>query len=447
MDENKSSYLEKRTEAVMKKDDNGYVFVFQRAKLLMQNPLELQLIHEVDDALQKHIDVTEDEVQVRVILPASFFAFSKANNKNLIGRWLSSYQIVKKIRNHELTRLQLVVCPENIVFDPSLAPYFLHYGVKDSLPPYEEIQDQLFQETKATIATLVDGQYTFEQYLLYYKTLKLSKESQSIVTAETWDELGLLIQSQIDALESEEKTFVHIPEKKWKIERYTLWGTVIAIVPLLFFTIYTLFFSHPRQEAYVESGESFLKQKYSEVIDRLENYNPKSMPYVVQYELAKSYVTYEPLKGVARKNVENAITLQTDSQYLLYWIYIGRGMTEDAIDLARIMEDRELIMYGLVNQKEEIKLDDKLSGEERESRIKEVDNELTQYEKEKKELDKQMKEVEEQKNQDQQNVVEPEAKPTVTEGEKKEPASEGKEESKESSEKSSEEKEKEKSKE
>ncbi|MGE7768403.1 type VII secretion protein EssB [Peribacillus sp. NPDC096540] len=434
MDENKSSYLEKQTEAVMKKDDNGYVFVFQRAKLLMQNPLELQLIHEVDDALQKHIEVTEDEVQVRVIPPAPFFAFSKANNKNLIGRWLSSYQIVKKIRNHELTRLQLVVCPENIVFDPSLTPYFLHYGVQNSLPPYEKIQDQLFQETKATIATLVDEQYTFEQYLLYYKTLKLSKESQSIVTTETWDELALLIQSQIDALESEEKTFVHIPEKKWKIERYTLWGTMIAIVPLLFFTLYTLFFSHPRQEAYVESGESFLKQKYSEVIDRLENYNPKSMPYVVQYELAKSYVTYEPLDDVRKKNVENAITLQTDSQYLLYWIYIGRGMSEDAIDLARIMEDRELIMYGLVNQKEQIKLDDKLSGEERETRIKEVDNELTQYRKEKEELDKQMEEVEEQKN------------PAVTEEEKKEPASEEKEESKESSKKSTEEKEKEKEK-
>ncbi|MBR8645918.1 hypothetical protein KEH51_23935 [[Brevibacterium] frigoritolerans] len=48
------------------------------------------------------------------------------------------------------------------------------------------------------------------------------------------------------------------------------------------------------------------KQKYSEVIDRLENYDPKKMPYVVQYELAKSYVTYEPL-GDSQENVENAI--------------------------------------------------------------------------------------------------------------------------------------------
>ncbi|AMM91486.1 hypothetical protein UP17_01835 [Peribacillus simplex] len=430
-------YLEKKTEAAMVKDDNGYLFVFQRAKLSMQDPLELQLIHEADDALQKHIEVTEDEVQIRVNPPASFFVFSKAKNRNLLGRWVSSYQIVKKIRNHELTRLQLVVCPENIVFDPSLTPYFLHYGVKDSMPPCEHNHDELFQETKATISALVDGQYTFEEYLLYYKTLKLSKESKSILAAGTWDELSTVVQKRIDALEEEEKAFVHIPEKKWRMGRYTLLGTMIVLVPLMFFTIYTLFFSQPRQDAYVESGESFLKQKYSEVIDRLENYDPKNMPYVVQYELAKSYVTYEPLEGVAKKNVENAITLQTDSQYLLYWIYIGRGMNEDAIDLARIMEDRELIMYGLVNQKEQIKLDDKLSGEEKETQIKEVDTELSQYRKEKEELDKQMEENGEQQEQNQpatnsnaEDKGEAEAKPAV------------KEEGKDSSKKSIEEKEK-----
>ncbi|MBT2668064.1 type VII secretion protein EssB [Bacillus sp. ISL-4] len=440
MDEKKSSYLEKKTEAAMMKDDKGHSFVFQRAKLSMQDPLELQLIHEADDALQKHIEVTEDEVQIRVNPPASFFVFSKAKDKNPLSRWLSSYQILKKIRNHELSRLQLVVCPENIVFDSSLAPYFLHYGVKDSLPPYEHDQDELFKETKATISALVDGQYTFEEYLLYHKTLKLSNESQSILASGTWDELSTLIQTRIEALEKEEKAFVHIPEKKWKTGRYTLWGTVIVLVPLLLFTIYTLFFSQPKQEAYVESGESFLKQKYSEVIDRLENYDPKKMPYVVQYELAKSYVTYEPLEGVARKNVENAITLQTDSQYLLYWIYIGRGMSEDAIDLARIMEDRELIMYGLVNQKEQLKLDDKLSGEEKETQIKEIDTELSEYEKEIKELQKQMEEQEDQNQPATESNIEDkgaaEAKPAVKEKAEKESAS------KDSSNKSSEEKEK-----
>ena len=71
-------------------------------------------------------------------------------------------------------------------------------------------------------------------------------------------------------------------------------------------------------------------------------------------------------------------------------------MNEDAIDLARIMEDRELITYGLLNQKEQIKLDDNLSGEEKETQIKEIDTELSQYEKEIKELQKQMEEQQDQ---------------------------------------------------
>ncbi|WP_285769087.1 type VII secretion protein EssB [Peribacillus sp. SI8-4] len=435
MDELNSSYLEKKIAAHMVKDESGYLFVFQRAKLAMQDPLELQLIHEADDALQRYIEVTEDEVQIRVNPPASFFVFSRLKDKNVISKWLSAYQVMKKIRNHQLTRLMLAVCPENIVFDSSLSPYFLHYGVRESLLPYEQDQDLLFQETKAMISALVDGQHSFEEYLNYNQTLKLSSEAQSILAAANWDELSTVIRSRIDVLEKEDNAFVHIPEKKWKTVRYTLMGTMIALVPLLFFTIYTLFISQPRHTAYVESGESFLKQKYSEVIDRLENYDPKNMPYVVQYELARSYVTYEPLEAAGRKNVENAITLQTDSQYLLYWIYIGRGENEDAIDLARIMEDRELIMYGLINQRERIKLDDKLSGEEKEKRLKEVDTELNQYEKEKEELDKRLDEEKEQ-NLEKANA-ETEAKPAVKEaGEKNESkdsknASEEKEKSKE----------------
>ncbi|MBR8645920.1 hypothetical protein KEH51_23945 [[Brevibacterium] frigoritolerans] len=40
--------------------------------------------------------------------------------------------------------------------------------------------------------------------------------------------------------------------------------------------------------------------------------------------------------------------------------------------MARIMEDRELIMYGLVNQKEQIKLDDSLSGKKRKRKLKKL---------------------------------------------------------------------------
>ena len=84
------------------------------------------------------------------------------------------------------------------------------------------------------------------------------------------------------------------------------------------------------------------------------------MPYVVLYELAYSSVTNERLDEEQKKNVLSNITFQTDADYLMYWIYIDRGEAENAVDIARSMEDGELITYGLLKRREEVKADQKL---------------------------------------------------------------------------------------
>jgi uncharacterized membrane protein YukC len=146
----------------------------------------------------------------------------------------------------------------------------------------------------------------------------------------------------------------------------------------------------------------------------LENYPPEKMPYVVQYELASSYVMTESLNEEQRKVVLNNITLKTDPQYLLYWIYIGRGRSEDALELARAMEDRELIMYGLLKYREEIKADEELSGEEKQKKIEAIDKEIEEYERERKEQEKQLKEQKEETSQQQTPVQHPAASPPAS---------------------------------
>ena len=66
--------------------------------------------------------------------------------------------------------------------------------------------------------------------------------------------------------------------------------------------------------------------------------------------------------------------------YLSYWIYIGRGEAEKAIDLARLMEDGEIITYGLLKRREEIQAESNLTGEEKEQIFKEIDDEVEEYE-------------------------------------------------------------------
>lgn len=408
MDEIKTSYLEKRIEAAITKDD-GYAFVFQRARLKLQDPLELQLLHEIDGILQKEMKVTDDEVKITIKPPASFFSCKKIKKKKELPRWIFAHQLMKKIENHDLGRLNLVICPENIVVDSSLTPYFLHYGVKESLPPYQREDERLLQEAKATVSEIVDGQHSFDQYFQYHQTLKLSNTVQEIFAANSMDEISKVIESKIQDLEKQEKTFIHMPLKKWKIQRYALLGAVVLLIPAIIYTFYSLLFGQPKQDAYVNSGQVFLEKKYSEVINQLENYDPEDMPYVVQYELAYSYIVNEDLGEVQRKNIENELTLQSDSQYFLYWIYIGRGMNQEALDIARSLEHKDLIVYGLIKYVEEIKADDQLSGEEKEQELEKVEEEIKEYRRERDEMKKQLEEEQQEQSSttDGQSATEP----------------------------------------
>jgi type VII secretion protein EssB len=399
--EEKKTYLETQIDAVMTKDKH-YTIVFQRAKLRMQHPLELQIIKEIDPYLLRDIGVSEDEVKITITPPASFFPFSAVRKKSLLSRLRAAYQLVTKVKNHSLCRFILIVCPENLVFDHGLEPFFLHVGIKESLPPYEPDEARLLQEVKATVLALTDGQHRFEEYMKFHETLKCSDIAKEILQAEHLEALLSILERWMDEEESKERTSVHIPKRKWSVQRYIFFSTVGLLIPAVIYTFYSFFFLQPKQEAYVQSAELFLQNKYSDVITTLENYPPEKMPYVVQYELASSYVMTESLTEEQRKVVLNNITLKTDPQYLLYWIYIGRGRSEDALELARAMEDRELIVYSLLKYREEIKADEELSGEEKQQKLEEIDREIEEYEKEREEQEKQLKEEQQEEPSQQQ---------------------------------------------
>ncbi|PLT31470.1 type VII secretion protein EssB [Peribacillus deserti] len=408
MEGKKTSYLEEQTEAAIT-HDGGHVFVFQRSKVKLHDHLEISFLEESAVPLKKEIEVTEDEVIVKVKAPPEFLTFTDLRKKNKQARLIFAHQLVKKVSSHEWPRLNLIVSPENIVADPSLTPYFLHYGVKESIPPYEKEPERILKEVKAAVAAAADGQYTFNEYLHYHQTLKLSNLSKDIMAQESYEELLSLLESSINGLEKQESTYAHIPQRKWNINRYSLIGAAILLIPAIIYLFYTILVVQPKQEAYVKSGELFLEGKYSEVIEELDKYNPEDMPYVVQYELASSYVTNENLDDAQRDAVNNLITLQTDPQYFLYWIYIGRGMNEEAVDIARSLEFRDSIIYGLLKYKEDVKANDKLSGEEKQKELDAIEQEVKEYKQdieEQKKLEEESKMEEESQAATQQEAVE-----------------------------------------
>ncbi|MBZ5216024.1 type VII secretion protein EssB [Bacillus sp. PK6-013] len=378
MAEKKKTYLEDQLEAVMTKEDGSYIFRFQREKINLVNGLEANVIKEVDPSFNKETVMTDDEVQILIQPPSEYKEFRYIKGKNKKSKWLFAYQLVKAVEEHSIKRLHLIAAPENIVFDKGLTPKFLHYGVKESIPPYEDDEERLFNEVKAAAALAVDGQFTFEEYLKYSETIKFSDQVKDIITSGTYGDLKAVIQKKIDELDAEEKTLVHLPKKKWKIQRYIGLGLILCLIPAVLFSFYSLFFAQPKQQAFIESNRYFLNKQYSKVISTLDKYDAGEMPDSVQYQLAYSYVLVESaLKELDwQEDALKSLTLQVDPNNFLYWIQIGRGDNKGALETGRKLENDLQIIYAITKYMSEIKADDQMSSDEREKLLEPLQKEF-----------------------------------------------------------------------
>ncbi|MGN1386072.1 MAG: type VII secretion protein EssB, partial [Bacillus sp. (in: firmicutes)] len=225
----------------------------------------------------------------------------------------------------------------------------------------------------------IEGKYSFEEYMRFSDTLKIGEEAKQIMQAASFDEVSDYSESKIRSIEENEKTLITVSNKRWNLQRYTLIGLIVCFIPALIYTIYSFAFMIPKQEAYVDSNQAFLERNYSEVITLLEEYNPETMPYVVLYQLASSYVASESLNDEQKQTIVNSLTLQADQQYFYYWIYIGRGMSDQALTIARTFGDPSLIVYALYNYEEELKRNTKLKAEEKQELLDEITLELDEY--------------------------------------------------------------------
>ncbi|MGM9927661.1 MAG: type VII secretion protein EssB [Bacillus sp. (in: firmicutes)] len=375
----RESYLKERLNVVITKENHIMAYHFQRARLKLNNCLEIQPLKENETSIEKKIQVTEDEVTIEFVIPPAFFSFFAIQERKEKEKWLFAYQLTKKVINHSLKRFIPVICPDNMVFDTSYTPYLLHYGVKDSLIPFDYEEEQILLELKATICTAIEGKYNFEEYMRFSDTLKIGEEAKQIMQAASFDEISDCLENKIRSIEENEKTLITVSNKRWNLQRYTLIGFIVCFIPALIYIIYSFAFMIPKQEAYVESNQAFLERNYSEVITLLEEYDPETMPYVVLYQLASSYVASVALNDEQKQTIVNSLTLQADQQYFYYWIYIGRGMSDQALMIARTFGDPSLIVYALYNYEEELKRNTKLKAEEKQELLDEITLELDEY--------------------------------------------------------------------
>lgn len=423
MSKKTSSYFESLVDTEVLREEKHVTLAFHRERIGLKSQAVIEFLREAEPAIRKEIRVTEDELIIQATIPPTFHPFESLGKEDLKTRWIFAHQLIEKVENHPHERLTVVVCPENIVHNAGMKPFFIHYGVIDGLPPAEQDPNRVWLETKASVAAAVDGSKTFDEYIKYADALNLNATESAILSAADPQELKAYCQGQIEWLDQQEKLYIQMPKKKWKTWQMTTFALGIILIPAFIFMFHYFIYKKPMNEAYLASHQQFLNHRYSEVVTVLEPQSVKKMPYVVLYEAAYAYVTNERLDEEQKRNVLANITLQTDADYLKYWIYIGRAEAEKAVDLARSMEDGELLVYGLLKRREEIQAEKDLTGEEKQRLLEEIDHEVEEYEK----LMEQEAEMQQQLEADQEKPAEAD-KPEVKQPAKEEesPASKDK---------------------
>lgn len=274
--------------------------------------------------------------------------------------------------------------PENIYYDYNLIPSIAYRGIKEQMPPTEMNDVFLLRNLKSYIISLFQTQYNFTD--LYEGNLENITGNEFIMhikNAETSNQLAEYLKQIYHQKTQEDKLkYQKVDKKKYTWSRQlSIWfgaALVIALAALIYF----VFIRSPFQNRLLQADAYFVQNNYSEVVSTLNPVDHTDLPVTQKYILAYSVVQGQNFNEEQKKVILNNVSLKSDTNYLDFWVHIGRGDFEEAIDVAKKIGDYDLILYGLVQIREQIVNNPDLTGEEREEQLSQYENQYDEYTKE-----------------------------------------------------------------
>ena len=270
--------------------------------------------------------------------------------------------------------------PINLFVTKDAQVKIAYRGVPGIMVPRKWDQVEFLRQAKCYAVTLF-GDWDFME--LYQGTLELEDLPDFLVEirdAASLEEMKALLEKAYqERKEEEEKTLTLVSSRQHRIFKLaTVWLSAVVAL-LLLPLIYLVFFQAPFKEKLLQADTAYLKVDYTGVIDELEGVAPSSLPTTQKYELATSYLQGLNFSEDQKKVILNNVTLKSDSLYLHYWIYIGRHDFTQALDTAKRIDDSDLIIYALRKEIKATRDSEKLSGEQREKKLSELEGEYKKY--------------------------------------------------------------------
>lgn len=274
--------------------------------------------------------------------------------------------------------IQPFIHPRNIfLFGEELA--IAHRGFMNLVVPYVTNEEDFLKQYRALILFILHPKLDYERLIEGSGTLQdpLSKNIQAALSPE---EIDQMISEQVVIHKMKQEKQNQLVNKK----SYTLfkWGSIVLLVATLvlgFFVGNYALKEVPTQERIITAEANYIANDYSGVLNTLKEDIPENLPKSAQYVYAVSSIQLDNLSNEQKEMILNNISQKSNENTLLYWIYIGKGTFEKALDIAQNVGDNQFILHAYTKLYDATKLNTKMNGEKKQELLTKYEEAIAKY--------------------------------------------------------------------
>ncbi|MBF8807770.1 MAG: type VII secretion protein EssB [Enterococcus lacertideformus] len=274
--------------------------------------------------------------------------------------------------------IQPFIHPRNILLlgeELSIA----HRGFMDLVVPYVTNEEKFLKQYRALILFILHPKLAYEQ-LIEGSGILQDPLSKSIQAARSPEEVDHVISEQVVLQKMKQEKQNRFVNKK----SYTLfkWGSFVLLATTLllgFFVGNYALKKVPIQERIIAAEANYIANNYSDVLKTLKEDIPESLPKSAQHVYAVSSIQLDNLSNEQKELILNNLSQKSNENTLLYWINIGKGEFEKALDIAQNIGDNQFILHAYTKLYDATKLNTKMNGEKKQKRLMKYEEAIAKY--------------------------------------------------------------------
>ncbi|MDR6865512.1 type VII secretion protein EssB [Microbacterium resistens] len=253
-----------------------------------------------------------------------------------------------------------LIHPDNVYLNGGLLRV-VHFGLEGMLAPMAFDEVRFLASLQAMVLQVFRPKLTFEQLLDGASALR-DKFSTAVRQTATVEELFAYVDAQLRTEQSDVlATKVSLSRRRYSLYR-TLGalGLVVALAAGAF--AWQTGSQNRLQTAVVAAQARFLASDYAGTLTELDAHTSASLPASAKYVLAVSSINLHDLTTTQKQTILNTISEKSDDVTLNYWIAMGRGEFEQALDYAKNLGDDQLTLLAYTDLYQATKIDAQMPG-------------------------------------------------------------------------------------